>query len=115
MIETRLLSVSAALYDWDMLNPTGFLYANDYRKNLDRDGSQYLQGANRGFVDQFSMSFEREDRARILEYACMPGNEALFQCKILQQKLQMLCAGIREAFNLNGDTYIWEQYLAPTE
>lgn len=114
MIETRLLSSCTALYDWDKLNPEGFSYDNDYRKNLDRDDAQYLQGADRGFIDTFSMSFAREDRARILEYACMPGNEELFQCRILQQKLQMLCAGIREAFFLDGSAYIWEQYLADT-
>ena len=114
MIETRLLSSCTALYDWDKLNPEGFSYDNDYRKNLDRDDVQYLQGADRGFIDTFSMSFAREDRARILEYACMPGNEELFQCRILQQKLQMLCAGIREAFFLDGSAYIWEQYLADT-
>lgn len=114
MIETRLLSSCTALYDWDKLNPEGFSYDNDYRKNLDRDDAQYLQGADQGFIDTFSMSFAREDRARILEYACMPGNEELFQCRILQQKLQMLCAGIREAFFLDGSAYIWEQYLADT-
>ena len=114
MIETRLLSSCTALYDWDKLNPEGFSYDNDYQKNLDRDDAQYLQGADRGFIDTFSMSFAREDRARILEYACMPGNEELFQCRILQQKLQMLCAGIREAFFLDGSAYIWEQYLADT-
>ena len=115
MIETRLLSTCAALYDWDKLNPEGFSYDNDYIKNLDRDGSQYLQGENRGFIDTFSMSFAREDRARILEYACMPGNEELFQCRILQLKLQMLCAGIREAFAPEGNFFIWEQYLSAAE
>ena len=113
MIDTRLLSTSAALYDWDKLNPEGFSYDNNYIKNLDRDKTLYLEGSDRSFVDTFSMSFEREDRARILEYACMPGNEDLFQCDILQQKLQMLCAGIRDAFALEGATYIWEQYLSP--
>ena len=112
MIETHLLSSSAVLYGWDELNPDGFSYDNDYKKNLDRDETMYLQGADRSFVDTFSMSFAREDRARILEYACTPGNEDLFRCAILQQKLQMLCTGIREAFHLDGGTYIWEQYLS---
>lgn len=111
MIETRLLSVSAALYDWDKLNPEDFTYDNDYVKNLQRDETMYLEGGDRSFVDTFSMSFEREDRARILEYACMPGNEDLFQCRILQQKLQLLCKGIRDAFALDGSAYLWEQYL----
>ncbi|MBQ2786069.1 MAG: hypothetical protein IJF02_06160 [Oscillospiraceae bacterium] len=113
MIETHLLSTSAALYDWDKLNPAGFSYDNDYKKNLKRDETMYLQGTDRSFADTFSMSFEREDRARILEYACMPGNEDLFQCAILQQKLQLICTGIRDAFLLDGDVYIWEQYLSP--
>ena len=112
MIDTQLLSTSASLYDWDLLNPEGFSYDNDYIKNLDRDKTMYLEGSDRSFVDTFSMSFEREDRARILEYACMPGNEDLFRSKILQQKLQMLCAGIRDAFALDGSTYLWEQYLS---
>ena len=112
MIDTQLLSTSAALYDWDLLNPEGFSYDNDYIKNLDRDKTMYLEGSDRSFVNTFSMSFEREDRASILEYACMSGNEALFQSSTLQQKLQMLCAGIRDAFALDGNTYLWEQYLA---
>ena len=111
IIETHLLSTSAVLYDWDKLNPEGFAYDNDYIKNLERDKTMYLQGAVRSFVDTFSMSFEREDRARILEFACMPGNEDLFRCDILQQKLQLLCAGIRDAFLLEGDTFLWERYL----
>lgn len=115
MIETHLLSTCTALYDWDKLNPDGFSYDNDYRKHLNRDDTQYLQGADQGFIDTFAMSFAREDRARILEYACMPGNEELFQCRILQQKLQMLCAGIREAFAPEGNFFIWEQYLSIAE
>lgn len=111
MIETQLLSTSSALYDWELLNPEGFTYDNDYIKNLQRDENLYLEGSERAFVDTFSMSFEKEDRARILEYACMPGNEDLFRCRIPQKKLQMLCAGIRDAFALEGDAYFWEQYL----
>lgn len=110
-LETRLLSASDALYDWDKLNPEGFQYDNDYIANANRDGSPYLQEGQQAFIDTFSMSFLKEDRARIFEYACLPGNEQLFQSEILQAKLKMLCAGIREAYRLRGDTYIWEQYL----
>jgi hypothetical protein len=42
----------------------------------------------------------------------MPGNEAYFDAEILQTKLRVICAGIREAFELeNNDAYLWEQYL----
>ena len=59
------------------------------------------------------MSYPTEDRARILEYAANPGNEALFVPPVMQQKLRRICQGIREAFSLTDDpdTFLWEQYL----
>ena len=46
------------------------------------------------------MSFEKEDRARIMEYAMTPGHEDLFQSPYMQAKLRQLCLGIREAFGM---------------
>ena len=113
-IDTRVLSVCTAYYEWDWLNPEEFSYDNDYIKNLDRSPTDYLEEETRAFVDTFSMSFSREDRARVMEYACMPGNAEYFAAPIMQTKLHMLCAGIREAFLLDMDTtYVWEQYLQP--
>ena len=59
------------------------------------------------------MSFPKEDRARVMEYAMLPGNEKLFQAPALQAKLQALCDGIREAYGLEDaeDSFLWEQYL----
>ena len=59
------------------------------------------------------MSFPKEDRARIMEYAMMPDNAACFESEIMQKKLRQLCLGIREAFGLKKSTevFIWEQYL----
>ena len=59
------------------------------------------------------MSFPKEDRARILEYAMTPGHEALFQATQMQAKLSQLCQGIREAYGLKKaeETFLWEQYL----
>lgn len=111
LIETRILSTSSALYDWEHLNPKGFSYDNDYIKNLDRAEKQYLTGENRAFIDTFSMSYAKEDWASVFEYACQPGYEDLFRFPILQQKLQHLCSGIREAFDLQGEAYLWEQHL----
>lgn len=110
-LENRLLSASDAIYDWDKLNPAGFQYDNDYIANQNRDGSAYLQEGSQAFIDTFSMSFLKEDRARVFEYACMPGNEQLFRSEILQAKLKMLCDGLREAYGLPEGAYIWEQYL----
>ena len=59
------------------------------------------------------MSFPKEDRARIMEYAMMAGNESCFETDAMQQKLRQLCIGIREAFGLeeSAETFRWEQYL----
>lgn len=115
VLETRILSNSTAYYEWSSLNPVGFTYDNDYILNVDRDGAKYLDSENRSFVDVFSMSYAKEDRARILEYACMPGNEKLFSSPVMQNKLRRMCDGIRKTFvtDNNGEKYIWEQYLLP--
>lgn len=114
VIDTRVLSTSTAFYEWEKLNPPDFRYDNDYIANQNRQDLQYLQDADRSFIDTYSMSFALEDRSRILEYASLPGNEKYFTSPIMQQKLQRICNGIRQAFGLEGDArrFIWEQYLA---
>ena len=59
------------------------------------------------------MSFPKEDRARIMEYAMLPDMAHLFRAPIMQKKLAALCAGIREAYGLkkSEETFLWEQYL----
>ena len=59
------------------------------------------------------MSFPKEDRARIMEYAMLSGNQELFRGQIMQEKLKTLCQGIREAYGLkkSSETFLWEQYL----
>ena len=112
-METRLLSKSSAIYEWHKYNPAGFTYDNSYLTNLDRTDMTYVEGEKQYFIDLFSMSYAREDRARIFEYACMPGNEELFQVPGIQTKLQRICKAIREAYGLkNVETvFPWEQYL----
>ena len=112
VIDTKVLSSSSVFYEWNKLNPAGFVYANDSITDPDPQDGQYLEGDNRYFIDAFSMRFAVEDRARILEYACMPGNESYFASQYMQAKLQRVCKGIREAFRLPEGTYVWEQYLA---
>ena len=112
-LETRLLSRSIACYRWDELNPKGFAYDYDYIANQSRDGSEYLEDTTRSFIDTYSMSFPKEDRARVMEYACMPGNESYFISYTMQKKLRALCEGIREAYDLQDypEALLWEQYL----
>lgn len=113
LIDTIVLNTCSAYDTWNQLNPTGFEYDYDYTANSQRNSTAYLLDTNRYFVDMFSMSFPKEDRARIMEYAMTPGNEGLFQTDAMQSKLTTLCWGIREAFGLEDreETFLWEQYL----
>lgn len=112
-METHILNYSIAFDQWNSLNPAGFDYAYGYSANENRDAGIYLQPEYRAFVDSYSMSFPKEDRARIMEYAMLPGNEALFEAPAIQAKLSALCEGIREAYGLEKaeETFLWEQYL----
>lgn len=110
-METRILSTSNALDDWDKHNPAGFSYALRYDSTADR--GVYLSGVHRAFIDQYSMSYPKEDRARIFEYAMLPDQAETFRSETMQEKLQAICTGIREAYDLKeyeGDLP-WEQYL----
>lgn len=113
LIDTIVLNECSAYDTWNQLNPTGFEYDYDYNANALRNSTAYLLDTNRYFVDMFSMSFPKEDRARIMEYAMTPGNTALFQGNAMQAKLGTLCLGIREAFGLEDrdEAFLWEQYL----
>lgn len=113
IIDSRVLSRSSAYDRWDQLNPGDFEYDYDYEANRQRSDYRFLQEHSRSFVDMYSMSFPKEDRARIMECAMSPGNEDLFRCPILQQKLRTMCVGIREAFGLqkSSQELAWEEYL----
>ncbi|MCI7640025.1 MAG: hypothetical protein MSS60_09410 [Clostridiales bacterium] len=115
VMETRLLTDSTALDRWDALNPDGFSYDLDYNANQNRSGDEYLQPDKRSFIDTYSMSFPKEDRARIMECAMCDGNENLFRSSTMQTKLRCLSRAIREAYGLTKSTeaFRWEQYLKP--
>lgn len=112
-MENRLMSASAALYDWEYLNPDGFDYDYDYVANQYRTDTTYVDDDDRYFIDLYSMSFPREDRARILEYAMIPEGADYFDSEPMQKKLLALCTAMREAFGLkkSTETFLWEQYL----
>lgn len=114
IIDSKVLSVCRVYYHWDNLNPEGCKYFNDYTSYLTADVSQYLQEEDRVFIDAYSMSYPREDRARIMEYACMEGNAHYFQSETMRNKLKTLCEGIRKAFGLEKyqQSLLWEQYLS---
>ena len=95
------------------MNPAGFTYDLDYNANQNRSGDEYLQPDKRSFIDTYSMSFPKEDRARIMECAMCDGNENLFRSSTMQAKLRCLSRAIREAYGLKKTTEVfrWEQYL----
>lgn len=113
LIDTQVMNNSSAYDNWEKFNPSDFSYDNDYAQNRSRDDSKYLTPGSEAFIDTYSMSFPKEDRARILEYAMTAGHEELFQSSILQSKLKQICIGIREGFGLtdSAERYLWEQYL----
>jgi len=108
VMETHLLTESTALDQWDSLNPAGFVYGS-----IPEKPDVYLQGQTRAFVDRYSMSASKEDRARILEYAMLPGKEEIFRSEYMQRKLRTICEGLRDAYNLEKSPGVlpWEQYL----
>ncbi|MBQ3504867.1 MAG: hypothetical protein IJA75_09225 [Oscillospiraceae bacterium] len=113
VLDTRIFAHSNAYDEWEEINPGGFDYDYDYIANAGRNAGEYLRDAQRRFIDTYSMSFPREDRARILEYAMTEGNAHYFRSETMQKKLLQVCLGIREAFGLkkSPETFLWEQYL----
>lgn len=112
LIDNRVLTKTGAYDNWNDLNPQDFAY----RLDLNADMTPYkalLTGPDRVFIDNYAMTFPAEDRARIFECACTSGNEEDFVSPILQAKLQRICTGIRQAFDLEADaeSFLWEQYL----
>lgn len=113
VFDTRVFGRSNAYDQWEELNPSGFEYDYDYEANAQRNAGEYLRDAERCFIDTYSMSFPKEDRARVLEYAMTEGNAHYFQSETMQNKLRQICIGLREAFGLkkSPETFLWEQYL----
>jgi hypothetical protein len=117
VMDSKILSETRVYYYWHNLNPDGCEYFEDYTSYQQADVSRYLQDEDRAFIDAYSMCYPKEDRARIMEYACQEGNAHYFQSEIMQKKLELLCKGIQEAFGLKDypDALLWEQYLNKPE
>ena len=112
LIDTQVMNRSSAYDNWNDLNPQDFAYSLDVNADM-TPYKALLTGPDRAFVDDYAMTFPSEDRARIFECACTPGNREIFDSPIMQAKLRQICTGIREAFGLKNteETLLWEQYL----
>lgn len=114
VLDTYIIARSQKYDTWDALNPEGFAYDLSYDLYLSRTQSEYLDEKERGFINSFAMTYPKEDRATILEYAMLPDTAGYFTSETMQQKLGTVCEAIREAFGWEDDEsiFLWEQYLA---
>ena len=113
VMDTFILNEALAYDDWSKLNPKGFQYDGNYSAYLTREDLSLAEGENRVFLDAFSMTYPKEDRAAVFAAAMDPYAADAFDAPVLQQKLIQVCKGIRDAFGLKKDSrsFPWEQYL----
>jgi len=116
-MDTYVYAHSSQYDYWTLSNPEGFKYDESYLDYQSHVDSPYLQGEDRAFIDAYSMTYAYEDRATVFEYAMMDGCEEYFQSDIMQEKLTLLCKGIRRAFGWRyyEGTFPWEQYLKESQ
>ena len=107
VVDSHILGNSPVFDYWNGLNPEGFVYGSAL------NGAP-VTGEKRAFVDAESMESATIDRSRVFWQAMQPDSSAMFQSETMQNKLNMLCRGIRDAWRLEKETdiYPWEQYLA---
>ena len=113
IIDSRVLSTCNAYDDWSKLNPKDFTYTYDYNADWNSAFTDLLYGPDPYFIDAYALTFPKEDRARVMEYAMAEDQGHRFSTPHLQAKLLRLCIGIRKTFSLDpAVAYPWEQYLA---
>lgn len=102
---------------WDACNPSenAYLYSYDlYAADEDLFEWTYFGGAEEVyFVDDYARTFPHEDRARIMEYVMGEDGaaQALLEYPAIRQKFQLMCEGIRAAFDTSGwDPPRWERF-----
>lgn len=114
-MELVIQSQSKKLEDWSDLNPSRFEYSGSYAAWASGEyaESEYLEEGDNDFADDYCLVSSREDRAQTFLYAMMEGQEARFESKTMQKKLELICEAIRETFGLEDSTevFAWEQYL----
>lgn len=103
---------------WDACNPmeNPYVYSYDlYVTDENLFDWTYFGGAEEVcFVDDYARTFPHEDRARIMEYIMGEDDiaQALLEYPAIRQKFQLMCDGIRAAFDTSGwDTPRWERFF----
>lgn len=116
-MDTYVYAHSSQYDYWTLCNPEGFTYDESYESYESHEGSPYLQGEGRAFIDAYSMTYAHEDRATVFAHAMTDGCTECFASDIMQEKLTLLCKGIRRAFGWRyyEGTFPWEQYLKESQ
>ena len=112
VMEVQIRNSGDGLKDWDKLNPPDFSYLED--PSATEESRPPIPAGKNITADRYGLTDGREDRAQIFMYACMDGQQTRFESGYMQQKLRLLCAVIRQTYELE-ETPIWEQYLLPEE
>lgn len=96
--------------EWQKLNPEGFEYAESTFVLPDEI---YNEEYDVWFIDLYSRTTAREDRARIMEYAMIGDYNMFISAPHRQAKLAYLNKCIRDAFDTFGwpDKTVWEETL----
>lgn len=105
---------------WNQLNPHEDMYTRTYEQFGKDEYYHYTYGYGMSneineayFVDDYSMTFPTEDRARIFENVMQDyGRFVEFEhAPNLRRKLNYYAAGIRAAFDTTGwENVLWERY-----
>ena len=99
--------------DWDACNPDDFEYTYDHEADIWNSQTYYNNNGSIYFVDNYSCTFPKEDRARLMEYVMWYPNEAdtMLQHQPMREKLDILCDLIRSSFDLSDwNDFYWERY-----
>lgn len=100
--------------EWNYLNPNGFKYDSNYRKNQRNNNDEFTAGTDDAyFVRIYSKSFPAEDRATIMECAMLDVQDEQHknvESFGIQAKLKYICNEIRRGFDTTGwpEKTVWE-------
>lgn len=114
-VTDAFVNAKHGMYDtWNQLNPAEFVYYNNDTDYANHQDMTLVEGDTKAFIDLYSLSYAREDRASIFAHAMRAENQGQFASAAMQAKLNYLCRAIRQALSWQEDTRIlpWEQYLA---
>ena len=95
---------------WSALNPDSFVYPDTYDE---LPMEIFTDGHESWFIDTYSRTYAKEDRARIMEHAMM-GNDWIFSASPGRTaKLEYLCRCIRDCFDTSNwpEQTQWEKTL----